>query len=119
MKGYPTFVNYDGYTREFAKQSVGSGWHSLIDEVFDALEKKFSMVKIIQVKEKFGGLRIYTDYLNDDFDKIIQNVSEKSFTICETCGAAGNLRDGSWYRTLCETHANGAPIITNDEKSWI
>ena len=111
MKGYPTGVNYDGYTRDFAKQSVGKGWHNLIDEVFDKLEKRFKMIKIIQVKEKWGGLRIYTDYSNEEFDKFIQEIEKRSFTICEDCGSPGNLREGSWYRTLCEHHANGKAVI--------
>ena len=98
-------VNYKGYTRELALTSVGSGWASLINTVFDTLENIIGNVKIIQVKEKFGGLRIYTDVLNEELDTVIQKVGYDSFTICEECGALGKLRGGGWYRTLCDEHA--------------
>jgi hypothetical protein len=111
MKGFPTQVHYEGYTRELALQSVGAGWSSLIHEIFDALETKFKNIKVIQVKEKWGGLRVYTDHSNENLDKIIIEVERKSFIVCEDCGEAGLLREGDWHRTLCETHAAGKKAI--------
>lgn len=109
-------VNYKGYTREDAKKSVGDGWAFLIDKVFDALGRIKGTVKIIQVKEKFGGLRVYTDVYNKELEEIIITVGHESYTICEDCGRTGSLREGSWYRTLCDEHANGKPSI---QPFWI
>jgi hypothetical protein len=105
------FVNYKGYTREDALTSVGPGWASLIHMVFDALATIKGQVKIVQVKEKWGGLRIYTDYINEQLDTAIRAAEHDSFTICEECGLPGKLRGGSWYRTLCDDHANGRNIV--------
>lgn len=107
---YPTYVIYEGYDRALALESVGMGWSSLIHEVFDFIEQNKIPQKVIQVKEKFGGLRIYADY-NEELDKKIIEVCKRSFTICEECGATGNLRGGNWYRTLCDTHGKDNPII--------
>lgn len=104
-------VNYKGYTREDALISVGSGWAQLINRVFDKLASIKGTVKIVQVKEKFGGLRIYTDYGNVELDKVIHDVGIESVTTCEQCGIAGKIRGDSWYKTLCDTHANNSLTI--------
>lgn len=107
----PGYVVYAGYDRDLAKQSVGTGWSGLIDIIFHKIQELNATTKIIQVKEKYGGLRVYTDYINDELDNIITEVERTSFTICEECGNPGQLRDGSWYKTLCDEHANGRKPI--------
>lgn len=96
--------------REQALNCVGQGWATLINKAYDVLDT-YPTLKVIQVKEKWGGLRIYTDGYIPEVDKIIIELEKSSYNICEVCGAAGNLRGGGWYRTLCEEHANGKAII--------
>jgi hypothetical protein len=110
---YPTFVIYEGYDLPLALESVGKGWAPLVEEVFSFIEKNRIHSKVIQVKEKWGGLRIYTDVMHDALDRKIEEVSKKSFSICEQCGDPGALREGSWYRTLCDKHADGRPVVKN------
>ena len=88
-----------GYTREQALASVDIGWHELVIIVID------------QVKEKYGGLRIYSSPMHEEFDKFILGLETESYKICETCGEIGALRGGGWYKTLCDAHANGRPAI--------
>lgn len=107
-------VNYAGYTREEAIGSVGTGWMPLVNRVFDALIDYGHPVKIIQVKEKFGGLRVYTDHFHEEIETVIIQVGNESFSICEECGAVGKLRGTTWYRTLCEDHADGRPVVESD-----
>ncbi len=47
-----------GYDLDLAKQSVGQGWHGIIERLFAA---KPTWIQVIQVKEKFGGLRFYVN----------------------------------------------------------
>lgn len=115
---YPTYVIYEGYDLQLALDSVGSGWAPLIKEVFSFIEENKIHSKVIQVKEKWGGLRIYTDVMHMELDRKIIEAEQRSLSICEVCGSPGNVRGGSWYRTLCDEHSNGQPIIednTNDE----
>lgn len=112
---YPTYVIYEGYDRALAIESVGKGWSSLINEVFDYLEQHRTHSKVVQVKEKWGGLRIYTDVIDDKLDEKIREVEKKSYTICEDCGAPGALRSGGWYRTLCDEHGKDKPIVRDEE----
>ena len=55
-----------------------------------------------QVKQKFGGLRFYTD-VNDDFINGLISMAESiSYKICEHCGASGVVRTNSrLISTLC------------------
>lgn len=108
---YPTYVIYEGYDLALAIESVGKGWEPLVREVFSFMKEHRTHTKVIQVKEKWGGLRIYTDVIDDKLDEKIREVEKRSFTVCELCGAPGNLRGDSWYQTLCETHGQGKPII--------
>ena len=111
---YPTFVIFEGYDKQLALESVGAGWASLIEEVFSFMEQNKINCKIIQVKEKWGGLRIYTDIIHEQLDKKIIEVEKKSFTICETSGAPGKLRNcNGWYRTLSDALGKEYPIVEN------
>jgi hypothetical protein len=102
------FVIYDerGYDIQLAKDSVGPGWASLIDKVFDA---KPPDLRIVQVKEKYAGLRIYTDRIDKQFDDLLFDVQNESLTICEECGKQGLVREGGWWTTLCDEHSQGRP----------
>jgi hypothetical protein len=68
-----------------------------------------------QVKEKFGGLRVYC-YGADDFIRgAIEMAESMSYITCEVTGEKGKLRykkfdeDGqpipAWVRTLCDNEA--------------
>ena len=95
----PGFVTYRGYTRAQALRSVGQGWAKLIDRLFDA---KPQDTVIIQVKEKFGGLRFYTDESTEEFQNLIDEAEEESYKTCQNCGTAGTLNtDRYWVVTLC------------------
>lgn len=97
--------NHTGYTRDDAVRSVGPGWASLVHTIYDKLDEMKHIVKVIQVKEKWGGLRVYTEYQNDEFEKVNVAICAASVTICEICGNPGTLRDDSqWFKTRCEEH---------------
>lgn len=103
-----------GYNREQALQSVGHGWARLIHKIFDKLEE-YPTIVIDTVKEKYGGLRVYSSPMHEDFDRFVISVELESFYVCEECGRHGYLRERNsenlWYKTLCEAHANGLPMV--------
>jgi len=93
-------------TREIAKCLVGQGWHNLIDIAYNYIDK-FD-VEIMQVKEKFGSLRIYVAPYDVDSEfqhAFIVAIETVSGYICEVCGNAGSRRNiDGWYKTVCEDH---------------
>ena len=95
-------------SEEDAVQCVGKGWEQLVRKVYNAKAGMGITVGIIQVKEKWGGLRIYTDYYDAELEKTIRQVGEESTRTCHDCGVpAGLVKKGTWYQTLCEKHRDG------------
>ena len=82
----------------------GEGWYSIIEKLFEDIKKlnPSKDFEIIQVKEKWGGLRVYTNYTTDEIEKLINEAEEESFKTCETCGEAGERSTkGGWTKTIC------------------
>ena len=69
-----------------------------------------------QVKEKFGGLRVYLTSSTDEMEQAIRQAEEESFKTCEICGEPGALRRGGWLATLCDAHSEGRKSYENEEE---
>ncbi len=107
------------------------GWYVIIDTCLDLINHVLKECnsdhgfKICQIKEKFGGLRIYYDYNscceNGDcfYEDIIKKIDDYivfaetlSFRTCEFTGSTINVRSArkggtefGWIKTLCEEEA--------------
>jgi len=103
---------------------TGSGWFDLIDRTCAKIMELDTnkLVQFTQVKEKFGGLRIYFSIqgkepewkmqsngpileivpsVDDKVQTILNEAEEESYKICELCGKPGKLYPGGWWITLC------------------
>ena len=88
----------------------GGGWFNLLvglSQRIDDLAKAAGLSgddypEAVQVKEKFGGLRFYTNGVPDAVNNAIDEACERSLSICEVCGRPGRQTGGGWIRTLCE-----------------
>lgn len=81
---------------------VGPGWAKILDKLYDAKPRN---VYVMQVKEKFGGLRFYVGAASREFFDTIEAAEKASYEICEQCGEPGKLReDLGWILTLCDKH---------------
>ena len=88
---------------------IGDGWLLLLEELFDKIQKLvdnnplYNSLEIVQVKEKYGELRVYTNAYWEVVEDLIDEYTRKSKTICEWCGKKDKLRDDNgWYTTLCK-----------------
>ena len=61
-------------------------------------------VVIEQVKEKFGSLRFYYQGGDEYISGLVSMAESMAGITCETCGDAGEGRNGGWIRTLCDKH---------------
>lgn len=93
----------------------GDGWIPLIEEAKTIIAKYNQKLKeedldtepleFIQIKEKWGGLRIYLNYYVPEIAEQIHELEGKSLYICEHCGTNKNVkRDWThgWIMTLCD-----------------
>lgn len=88
----------------------GTGWYGILERLFEAISKldKPENFEIVQVKEKFGGLRVYTNYSTDEIEALITEAEKEADNTCEICGEPGTLcTNGGWLKTMCETCMNG------------
>lgn len=93
---------------DYALEQVGSGWKHILELVY-AGKGLTPSVNIVQVKEKFGGLRIYFDSEDMDeyrrFGELVTLAEYMSARTCEYCGASGKIRrDLAWLKCLCKEH---------------
>ena len=95
--------------------SCGEGWHDIINDAIDEMFAIDPDLSLDQVKEKFGGLRIYyTPSVDWDSEQaatlreIVRRAESKANDTCENCGSAENVdfANSSWIRRLCETCRN-------------
>ena len=91
----------------FCGISIGPGWEPLVIDALNKLYECARGLEICQIKEKYGGLRIYwwaTDEVINytQIDNIILEAEKLASRTCEQCGKEACLcvRNG-WYNTLC------------------
>lgn len=89
---------------------IGSGWHAILTNLFDELsqlqQEAPRAFHIVQIKEKFGTLRVHLSYPTDATNAAIDRASLLSATICEFCGAPSTIRNrDGWLTTQCDACA--------------
>jgi len=98
--------------------SVGSGWLNIVADVCHCIMRNADITKeyaqtteekaviaypqVLQVKEKFGGLRFYTNVSNDYINGVIAMAEMQAHRTCEYCGKPGKSTRGGWIKTLCD-----------------
>ena len=109
---------------------VGNGWYDILSCLCDSVveyenmiknnniwsEKQFGEpaqkyknycpVKFDQVKEKYGGLRVYFSGGDDYIDGLISMAETMSYKTCEICGTPGKPNTHGWINTLCDECRN-------------
>lgn len=70
----------------------------------DQSDLDYVPVKFDQIKEKYGGLRIYYSGGDEYVQGVVSMAEEMSYKICEVCGNPGKPNKGGWISTLCEFH---------------
>lgn len=97
------------YRDPYLGVSFGPGWYELVYELSEKLEALILKLPklerencyVVQVKEKWGGLRFYLSSSTTNIHRLISKTESQSRKICEDCGQPGEPRDGGWIRTQC------------------
>lgn len=82
-------------------------WQTEYKQKEDATyESDYFPVKFDQIKEKYGGLRLYFSGGDDYVEGLVSMAEAMSYKICDICGNKGQPNDGGWISTRCEAHRN-------------
>jgi hypothetical protein len=103
-----------------ALPECGDGWADLVNRAVERISQASaagrSPVRIVQIKEKYGTLRVYTETIEDAataaaVKEAISLAKARSACTCELCGAEGRLRErGGVFATACDEHAKGKAV---------
>jgi len=103
--------HHEGYNTKTGRASTnpwtGNGWTELIYACHDELVALDPTYQILQIKEKFGGLRYYFDPTDQDNWDALNDVVKKYEAIaiktCEACGQPGepSNKNSYWIKTTC------------------
>ncbi len=109
----------------FTYFECGKGWHSIIQKAVKRIEAEWTALTekhreegtlnafyewygegtpIVQIKEKFGTLRIYVKAYTEGIDAAIKEAERDCEITCEHCGSKQDveLRTDGWYSTMCD-----------------
>lgn len=93
-------VTSDG---EFWANSVPEGWRPLLAETLRRMMAADPTVKIDDVKEKYGTLRIH--FVAEEYEsveRIVEAAEERSAKLCIRCGNPGTMRNFGWISPYCD-----------------
>ena len=100
----------------------GPGWFLILEDLFLKIEQVLNRYEvpegdfeIVQVKEKWGTLRVYHRLhisnknqhesgidADNEIEELIDQAESNSAITCEICGEPGKTRNLGWTFTLCD-----------------
>lgn len=111
--------DYPGVFEAALHVDVGVGWLGIIRDFLMTALPLDPMLEILELKEKYGGLRIWCDSDIEVVRLAKAKAQLKSLHICEVCSQPGSVRippSGSrgcaWWRCVCDEH------VSEDQLSW-
>lgn len=104
-------ARYKGYKEEFKEKILRDIQEGKINLKQD-IEDEFPQVEVIQIKEKFGTMRFYTNVGDSYIYGALAMAESMSAVTCETCGAPGKLFTYGWWHVACDAHR------TQDDIEW-
>jgi hypothetical protein len=124
------------YPRLYADLSyleVHDGWADLLTSLSDRLIEHFEAnpeAQVVQVKEKFGGLRFYVEGCGDEEQHLINQFERASFKVCEFCGEPGSVgrlgfrrndetskKSFGWVKTMCPS-CEEEQAVAREKERW-
>jgi hypothetical protein len=90
--------------------AVGPGWRHLLERLHEQLRSAFPGYRLLDLKEKLGGLRVYVEEPPGNGDvlrDLIARAEVEAERTCEFCGAPGRIRTrgdhpGGWRKAVCD-----------------
>ena len=119
IERWPSWFKVNGDFRETRMMDGfvhGDGWFDIVWRLCEDLEPLVieaekatgQPFEVLQVKEKFGGLRFYVSHSHRT-DAIRQRIGAaelESVRTCEVCGQPGSRRKGELSPVVCDEHAS-------------
>jgi len=117
VERWPSWFKVNGSTFETRMVdgfAHGDGWFAIVWKLCEDLEPLVAEdekatghpFEVLQVKEKFGGLRFYVSHRTDAIRKRIEAAQLEAARTCEVCGQPGKQRESDCIPAVCDEHAS-------------
>lgn len=85
------------------------GWQpivlSLLSRLEDHAKQSLPDLRVDQIKQKYGHLRVYVTATDEKVEQIIAEAEKRCAATCEVCGQEGRASTfGSWITVVCVDH---------------
>lgn len=131
INDFPKLFEDRGTWRKFYFET-GDGWYALIynacKELQEWSDKNNIQITLLQIKEKFGPVRIYYMITNDnglnvaqsEIDTIVEKAEELSTQTCEKCGNMENVKrtNFGWIKYFCAECATKRAAAKDAHAFW-
>lgn len=91
-------------TVEDTISSLPTPWHRHVTKLIEDLFDSGWDGHLLQIKEKYGGLRFYTDTTTEQQDNMIRAVENLTTKICYECGKPSTGTTKGWIMFVCDEH---------------
>ena len=111
------FLKMDANYKRTWLDEVPFGWQKLAFIYFENIEKILNdhnakdYLRITEVKEKWGKLRIYYSFVNnpkyeqnkwiEDIDRLFATLEKESWKLCIDCGAVASYQTNEYVTPVC------------------
>ena len=102
------------------------GWFDLLKPIFEYVQDynkdktEEEQIRFLQIKEKWGSLNVYTNFVTPKLSKLIEEAEIKSDEVCEECGSTNDVgkRLNGWITTMCLDCAKKEATESNSAQLW-
>jgi hypothetical protein len=116
---FPPYTGFSGGNTPFEQRGfeVDDGWFDIIDTMAGKLQD-LGGVKVSQIKQKLGPMRVYIDVCAEKRQQaaaIVAEAAAASELVCEKCGADGSLVSRRhWLLISCESCLGDSKYLTSE-----
>ncbi len=104
------FHSYKGEVTDWTIRAVEKDLKTYSGDKVVKITPKMPQIQAVQVKEKFGTLRFYTNFSDDYINGMITMAESMTAVTCEECGKPGKVRNSGWIYVACDEHTNKADL---------
>jgi hypothetical protein len=95
------------FTSNYTGWDVGPGWEKIVEKALQEIEEIDPTFRIDQIKEKFGGLRIYVTSpmgLQNEIQKVIRRAESAADETCSLCSVEYEGQADVGFSPRCGEH---------------
>ena len=105
------------FSQPYGGVACGAGWWPIIESLCANIQSHINwwnknhekhpvieQVVVMQIKEKFGGLRFYYEGGDDVIGGMVRMAESWADKTCEICGVPATKKTTGWIKNVCDEH---------------